>query len=146
MRGWVYPLQLLLILASAVDLRSGSRRTHDHISLSQIRDSPNLEGQVPVFIFPRNRLPQLYPQALGSLSVASYDSQGYCGGIVHRLHTDKTENTPVSIVTVMFASRFRGNVFSEPLLRSSLNNILVLLLSTCTFALPSNSRCLQSHR
>jgi hypothetical protein len=32
-----------------------------------IWDSPNLEGQVPVFISPRNRVAQLYPQALGSL-------------------------------------------------------------------------------
>jgi hypothetical protein len=28
-------------------------------------DSPNLEGQVPVFISPRNRVAQLYPRALG---------------------------------------------------------------------------------
>jgi hypothetical protein len=28
------------------------------------RDSPNLEDQVPVFISPRNRVAQLYPQAL----------------------------------------------------------------------------------
>jgi hypothetical protein len=28
-------------------------------------DSPNLECQVPVFISPRNRVAQLYPQALG---------------------------------------------------------------------------------
>jgi hypothetical protein len=45
-------LQLLLVLASAVLLGSESRGTHDHILLSQIRDSPNLECQVPVFIFP----------------------------------------------------------------------------------------------
>jgi hypothetical protein len=32
-----------------------------------IWDSPNLEGQVPVFISPRNRVAQLYPRALGSL-------------------------------------------------------------------------------
>jgi hypothetical protein len=32
-----------------------------------IWDSPNLEGQVPVFISPRNRVAQLYPGALGSL-------------------------------------------------------------------------------
>jgi hypothetical protein len=31
-----------------------------------IWDSPNLEGQVPVFISPRNRVAQLYPWALGS--------------------------------------------------------------------------------
>jgi hypothetical protein len=45
----------------------------------------NLEGQVPVFISPRNRVARLYPQALGSLYVASYDSQGYGGGIRPRL-------------------------------------------------------------
>jgi hypothetical protein len=33
---------------------------YDHILLSQIRDFPNLEGQVPVFISPANRLVQLY--------------------------------------------------------------------------------------
>jgi hypothetical protein len=49
-RGWVCRLQLLLIIASAVILRSESCVTHDHILLSQIRDSPNLQGQIPVFI------------------------------------------------------------------------------------------------
>jgi hypothetical protein len=34
-------------------------------------DSPNLKGQVPVFIYPRNRVAQLYPRALGSLYVVS---------------------------------------------------------------------------
>jgi hypothetical protein len=68
---WVCCLQLLLALASAVILRSVYRGTHDYIFLSQIRDSPNLEGQVPVFISPKNRVAQLYPQQLGSLFVAS---------------------------------------------------------------------------
>jgi hypothetical protein len=45
MRGWVCRLQLPLALA-----RSEFRVTHDHILLSQIRDSPHLEGQAPVFI------------------------------------------------------------------------------------------------
>jgi hypothetical protein len=36
---------------------------------------------------PRNRLAQLYPQALGSLFVSSYDSQGCGGGILTHLHT-----------------------------------------------------------
>jgi hypothetical protein len=78
--------QLLLVFASTVILGSESRGTHDHILLSQIRVSSNLEGQVPLFISPRNRVAQLYPQALGSLFVASYDSQGYGGGIRTRLH------------------------------------------------------------
>jgi hypothetical protein len=68
-------------LASAVILRSETCGSHDHILLSQIPDSPNLEGQFPVFVSPRNRVARLYPQALGSLFVPSYDSQGYSGGI-----------------------------------------------------------------
>jgi hypothetical protein len=74
-------LQLLLALASTVILGSESHGTHDHILVSQIRDSPNLEGQIPVFISPRNRVAQLYLHALGSFFVASYYSQGYGGGI-----------------------------------------------------------------
>jgi hypothetical protein len=34
----------------AAGLGSESRGNHDHILLSQVRDSPNLEDQVPVFI------------------------------------------------------------------------------------------------
>jgi hypothetical protein len=85
-RRWVCRLQLLLVLASAVILRSDSRRILDHFLLSQIRYSPYLEGQVTVFISPRNRVALLYPQALGSLFVASYNSQSYDVGIGTRLH------------------------------------------------------------
>jgi hypothetical protein len=62
-RGLVYNISvpLLLGLASAVTRRSKSRRTYDHVLLSHLR--------------------------LGSLSVASYDSQGYGGGIL-TLHPD----------------------------------------------------------
>jgi hypothetical protein len=45
--------------------------------MSQVRVFLNLEDQVPVVIAPRNRVTQLYPQARGSLFVASYDSHGY---------------------------------------------------------------------
>jgi hypothetical protein len=45
------------------------------ISYCFIWDSPNLQGQVLVFMSPRNRVVQLYPRTLGSLFVASYDSQ-----------------------------------------------------------------------
>jgi hypothetical protein len=41
-------------LASEVILRSESRGTHDHILLSQIRDSPNQEGQVQ-YLYPPGR-------------------------------------------------------------------------------------------
>jgi hypothetical protein len=83
-RGWVCRLQLLLA-ASAVILGFESRGAHDHILLSEIRDSLSLEGQVPVIISPRKKVAQLHPQALGSPFVASYDSQGYGGGIQTRL-------------------------------------------------------------
>jgi hypothetical protein len=52
-------------------------------------DSPNLEDQVHVFVSPRNRVAQLYPRALGSIFVASYDSQGYGGGIRPRLQNGR---------------------------------------------------------
>jgi hypothetical protein len=97
MRGWVYCLQLLLVLASAVILRSESRGSHVHILMSQIGDSPNLEGQVPVFIFPMNRVAQLYPQALGSLFITSYNSQGYGKGIRPHLHPQETSRRNVRI-------------------------------------------------
>jgi hypothetical protein len=70
-RGWACRLQLLLAFARAVILRYESPGTDDHILLSQIRDSPNSERQVPVYISPRNRVAQLYSQAVGSLFVAS---------------------------------------------------------------------------
>jgi hypothetical protein len=59
-RGWVC-LQLLLAFASTVILGSESQKTHDHILLSQIWESPNMESQVPVFISPRHRVPFLLP-------------------------------------------------------------------------------------
>jgi hypothetical protein len=51
MKGYVCRLQLLLALASAVILRSESRWIPQRILLSQIRDSLNLEGQVP-YLYP----------------------------------------------------------------------------------------------
>jgi hypothetical protein len=72
--------------ASAVILGSESHRTYDHILLSEIQD-PQPEGPGPIFISPRNRVAQLYPQALYSLFVASYDSQSYGEGIRTHLHT-----------------------------------------------------------
>jgi hypothetical protein len=74
---------MLLALASSVFLGSESRGTHNHILLSQIRDCPNLESQVPIFIFPRNRVAQLYTRPLGCLFVA-LDSQDYGADIEGR--------------------------------------------------------------
>jgi hypothetical protein len=57
--AWVCCLQLLLVIASAA--RVWFRRTHDHSLLSQIRYSPHLVGQVPVFVSHSNRVTQLHP-------------------------------------------------------------------------------------
>jgi hypothetical protein len=97
---------LLLALASTVTLRSESRGIHDHILLSLIRDSSNLQGQIAVFLSPRNRVARLYPQALGSFLVTSYDSQGYGGGIRPRLHSGYS-------VTYESNSRRHGAVDSQ---------------------------------
>jgi hypothetical protein len=80
--GRVCRLQLLLALASVVILGSESRRLETIFYCLRIETPPNLEGQVP----PRNRVAQLYHQALCSLSVVSYDSQGYGGGIRAHLY------------------------------------------------------------
>jgi hypothetical protein len=55
---------------------------------------------------PSNRVAQLYYQTLGSLFIASYDSQGYGGGILTLLHTTPSVSYDVSeysyIVLVIF--------------------------------------------
>jgi hypothetical protein len=84
-RGWVCRLHLLLVLARAVILRSESCGTHDRTLLSQIRDSPHMKDQVPVFTSPRNRVALLHPQALRSLFVA----WGAVEVFKPRLHADE---------------------------------------------------------
>jgi hypothetical protein len=61
----VCTFQFFLGIANTTFLRSESDGTHDNILLSLFFSLPNLEGQVPVFIFSRNRVARLYPQALG---------------------------------------------------------------------------------
>jgi hypothetical protein len=58
-------LQLLLVLASVVIVRSESRGTHDHILLSQIRESPNLVGQVRRIYIPQEQGGPVIPQGSG---------------------------------------------------------------------------------
>jgi hypothetical protein len=78
--GRVCSLQLSLFLASAVILWFESRGTHDLILLSQIRDSPNPEGQVLYLISPGTGWPSFAPRNW-FVFVAFYDSQGYAGDI-----------------------------------------------------------------
>jgi hypothetical protein len=74
-------LQLLLVLASAVNLGFGSRGTRDHILLSQIRDFSNLEGQVPVFISPQEQCGQSQSQSY--VTTNGSVGQSLCLGIKH---------------------------------------------------------------
>jgi hypothetical protein len=62
MRGRVCRLQLLLVLVSAIILRSESRGTHDHILLSQIRYSTNLEARSPYLYRRRTEWPGYTPR------------------------------------------------------------------------------------
>jgi hypothetical protein len=104
-RGWVCNLlvQLLLGLARVVTLGSKSRRTHNHILLSDLR-LPNLEGKVPIFISPRNGVAQLYP------FVSFHDSQGYGGGIRTRLHTgEQNVNHRPAHCCVVFTTVYHSN-------------------------------------
>jgi hypothetical protein len=69
--------QLLLGPASSVTLRSMFHRTHYHILQSHLKTPKTWRVRSPYFYLLRNRVAQLYPRALGSRSVASYDSRGY---------------------------------------------------------------------
>jgi hypothetical protein len=79
-------VQLLLGFASAFTLRPESHRTRDHNILSHLR-LPQPVGPGPPICVPREEGAQLYPRALGSLFIASYDPQGYGGLIQTRLDT-----------------------------------------------------------
>jgi hypothetical protein len=81
MTGWVCRLQMLLALASSVILGSESRGTRDHILLSQIRGSPNLEGQVPVFTSPRNWVPFSLPPTTRRTTVEVFEPVSTWGQI-----------------------------------------------------------------
>jgi hypothetical protein len=117
------PKTRFLLLSNScrfLDVRSKFHSTHDHILLSQIQDSPNLEGLVPVFISPRNMVAQLYPQALIFLFIASYDLQDYSQVYkpaptqwinslsefsLYNFGTDHTENTISNSVSNCCSSR-----------------------------------------
>jgi hypothetical protein len=127
-RGRVCRLQLLLVFVSAVILGSESHGTQNHILLSPIRDSTKLEAQDTVFTSPRNRVTQLYPQALGSLSVASYGSQGYSGGSLTCLHAGFLSVPTISLLqcyTDVVVDRIENITFNSSSIVAYVNVVAV---------------------
>jgi hypothetical protein len=57
-----------------------------------IASDPNLEDQISVFISLSDRVTQLYTQALRSLFVAFYESQGYSAGTLTHLSMGRWED------------------------------------------------------
>jgi hypothetical protein len=88
MKQRVCRLQLLLVLASVVILGSGYRGARDHIL--RFETPPTCRARSPYLYPPGTGWPSFTPQALGSLFVVSYDSQGYGGGIRPRLQARLT--------------------------------------------------------
>jgi hypothetical protein len=76
---WVYHLQLLMVLASTVNLWSNSLSAHIHILL------PRFETPGLVFIT-QILVAQLQPQALCFILVVSCGSQSYSEGVQTCLH------------------------------------------------------------
>jgi hypothetical protein len=117
-REWVCRLQLLLVLASGVILRSESRGTHDHILLSQIRHSSNLEDQVPVFISPQEEGGPVIPPGVGFLFLRILPLAGLrWKGVTYRRVSDwwtdllhlctqlvTTRNTALSLIYTLYSS------------------------------------------
>jgi hypothetical protein len=94
-RRWVCRLQLLLDLVSTVILGSESRGTHDHILLSQIRNSPQPGGAGPRIYIPQEQGGPVIPPGTGFpfhrlLFTFSTDS-------LYNLGTDPIENTASNI-------------------------------------------------
>jgi hypothetical protein len=94
-RGWNYRLQLLLVLASAVILRSESRGFHYHILLSDIRDSPNLRFGFPNLYTPgtgwpsfshTHCVPFLSPPTTCSATVEVFDPVSTQDWLSSKLH------------------------------------------------------------
>jgi hypothetical protein len=87
-RGWVCNLlvQLPLGLARAVTFGYKSYRTHDHFLLSHMR-LPQPREPGPCTYIPQEQGGPVIIPGTGFPFVASYDSQGYGGGILTRLHT-----------------------------------------------------------
>jgi hypothetical protein len=77
------------------------------------RDSPNLENHVSVLISSRNRVTQLYSQALGSFFFTSFDSRVKPSRwfSLYSLGTDRIENTAANISSICVDSLPRKCIY-----------------------------------
>jgi hypothetical protein len=118
-------------------LRSESRGTHDHILLSQIRDSPNLEGWVPQeqggpvippgtgFPFRRFLRLAVLRWRYSKPPPHGMDSWPGLGSSLYNLGAGPVENTVSKISSIVMSRvRCRGEVFTVP---QSSNGRLFLL-------------------
>jgi hypothetical protein len=83
-------------------------------------DSPNLEGQIPIFISPRNRVTQLYPRALGSL-LSPLTTRGDYGGGILRGHRSCCTNQS----TLRPTERERDGARSGPIGMENSNSVFL---------------------
>jgi hypothetical protein len=158
-RGRICRLQLLLVLASAIVFGSESHGTHDHILLSHSR-LPQPGGPGPRIYIPREQGGPFIPHALGSLFVASYDSQGCDRCIRTRLHTGFLQLNRSAICQNKYSARTTRktqplyccrDVFKAPLhsylcSADHIENVVLLFVRPgMLLMLPSNGRCLPSH-
>jgi hypothetical protein len=142
-RGRVCNLLLVMVLASAVPLGSESHGTQDHILLSQFLRLPQPGGPSPRIYIPQEQGGPDIPQALGSLSVASYDSQSYGGGIRSRLHTGRHLLSFHNIQSIWCAKYQIENAASN----SSVVVWVFVAAGTCLpIGLPRNDRLTHRHR
>jgi hypothetical protein len=98
-----------------------------------------LEGQVPVFILPRNKETQLYSPSTGFPFVASYDSQGYAKGILTHLQTGYYDRTDCPLTLLVHI------IWKRILEKTSLPPFLIFLCALLLQRL-TNSGCYMQRR
>jgi hypothetical protein len=113
---------------------SKSRGTHAHFLLSKILDAPPPPRGL-VLMYLRNRVTHLYTQALGSLFVASCDSQGY-GGVIRpslRMSWPKTRVRVRVRVELELLYDWRFTVLATSPLRPT-TRIVIFQPNTCGYS------------
>jgi hypothetical protein len=83
------------------------------LDFATIIPTPNLEGQVSVFMSPSDRVAKIYPEAPGYLFVTFYSSQGYGGGILTCLHMGDPRYNVTFFCTTFPQNIFHSDRYSE---------------------------------